>query len=96
MACALAVAPLSAQESQAKILLPEWTFTTGIEGRRTMPKGNIYACAYKEQGTIGILRDRKADLFAPSAREGSVGNRIVFDALGHMCIAGLRDATSCG
>lgn len=86
MACALAVAPLSAQESQSEDLLPEWTFTTGIEGAAHDAQGNIYACNYKEQGTIGILRDGKADLFA-RLPEGSVGNGIVFDALGHMYIA---------
>ena len=63
MACALAVAPLSAQESQSEDLLPEWTFTTGIEGAAHDAQGNIYACNYKEQGTIGILRDGQAELF---------------------------------
>ena len=86
MACALVVAPLSAQESQSEDLLPEWTFTTGIEGAAHDAQGNIYACNYKEQGTIGILRDGKADLFA-RLPEGSVGNGIVFDAAGHMYIA---------
>lgn len=41
MACALAVAPLSAQESQSEDLLPEWTFTTGIEGAAHDAQGNI-------------------------------------------------------
>ena len=86
---ALAVfsAPLAAQ-SESEDLLPEGTFTTGIEGAAHDEQGNIYACNFARQGTIGIVRQdaSRAELFA-ELPEGSVGNGIVFDASGNMYIA---------
>lgn len=82
---ALAVLPLAAQ-SESEDLLPEWTFTTGIEGAAHDEQGNIYACNFGQQGTIGIVKDGKASLFA-TLPEGSIGNGIVFDRAGNMYIA---------
>ena len=36
-------------------LLPEHTFTEGIEGPATDREGNIYAVNYQRQGTIGKI-----------------------------------------
>ena len=82
LALGLAAGSLAAQ-SESEDLLPEWTFTTGIEGAAHDEQGNIYACNFEKQGTIGIVKDGKAALFA-TLPEGSVGNGIVFDRAGNM------------
>lgn len=84
-ALAVLSAPLAGQ-SESEDLLPEWTFTTGIEGAAHDGQGNVYACNFARQGTIGIVREGRGELFA-ELPEGSVGNGIVFDAAGDMYIA---------
>lgn len=84
-AFAVLSAPLYAQ-SESEDLLPEWTFTAGIEGAAHDEQGNVYACNFARQGTIGIVHEGRGELFA-TLPEGSVGNGIVFDAAGNMYIA---------
>lgn len=68
-------------------LLPEWTFTKGIEGPSFDKKGTLYAVNYSEQGTIGAVElSGKASLYV-KLPEGSVGNGIRFDKAGNMYIA---------
>lgn len=68
-------------------LLPEWTFTKGIEGPAIDMNGNLYAVNYAEQGTIGVVSpDGEASLFI-KLPEGSVGNGIRFDKEWNMYIA---------
>lgn len=77
--------PSFAQE--VKDLLPEWTFTKGIEGPSFDKKGVLYAVNFSEQGTIGAVDiSGKASLYV-RLPEGSVGNGIVFDKAGNMYIA---------
>ena len=64
---------------QVKDLVPENTFTSGVEGPATDIYGNIYAVNYREQGTIGII-DKNGDVFEfLKLPEGSIGNGIRFD-----------------
>ena len=68
-------------------LLPEGTFTPGIEGPATDAAGNIYAVNYEEDGTIGkVDPEGVASLFL-RLPEGSIGNGIQFDRSGNMFIA---------
>lgn len=68
-------------------LLPEGTFTKGMEGPAVDKKGNLYAVNYKEQGTIGIVApDGTASEFV-RLPQGSVGNGIRFGKDGSMYIA---------
>lgn len=77
--------PSFAQE--VKDLLPEWTFTKGIEGPSFDKKGVLYAVNFSEQGTIGAVDiSGKASLYV-RLPEGSVGNGIRFDKAGNMYIA---------
>lgn len=77
-------------------LLPEWSFTKGIEGPAIDAAGNLYAVNFAEQGSIGVvnLQERAgapgvvgvASLYV-TLPEGSVGNGIRFDKKGYMYIA---------
>jgi len=68
-------------------LLPEWTFTSGIEGPATDKQGNVYAVNYEKEGTIGIVYpDGSHELFM-ELPEGSTGNGIRFDSDGFMYVA---------
>ena len=68
-------------------LLPENTFTEGIEGPATDAAGNVYAVNFQEEGTIGkVSPDGSAELFL-RLPEGSIGNGIQFDRQGNMFIA---------
>ena len=68
-------------------LLPEHTFTAGIEGPATDASGNIYAVNFQEEGTIGkVSPDGTAELFL-RLPQGSTGNGIQFDREGNMFIA---------
>lgn len=78
---------VSAQERESKDLLPENTFTPGIEGPGTDKHGNIYAVNYASEGTIGIVRPDGSHGIYVTLPEGSVGNGIRFDAKGNMYIA---------
>lgn len=72
---------------QVSDLLPEWTFTKGIEGPSFDKKGVLYAVNFSEQGTIGAVDlPGKASLYV-KLPEGSVGNGIRFDKAGNMYIA---------
>lgn len=79
---------LSAQTGANKVtdLLPEWTFTKGIEGPAIDKNGNLYAVNFAQQGTIGVVRQGVASLYV-TLPEGSVGNGIRFDKKGFMYIA---------
>lgn len=76
-----------AQESQSKDLLPEWTFTKGIEGPAIDKAGNLYAVNVFNQGTIGIVSPAGDASLYVTLPEGSVGNGIRFDKAGFMYIA---------
>lgn len=67
--------------------LPEHTFTEGIEGPATDPKGNIYAVNYQKQGTIGkITPSGKHSVYAVLPGT-SIGNGIRFGKNGEMYVA---------
>jgi gluconolactonase len=77
-------------------LLPEWSFTKGIEGPAIDAAGNLYAVNFAKQGTVGVvnLQDGAGVLGASAVAshyitlpEGSVGNGIRFDKKGVMYIA---------
>jgi sugar lactone lactonase YvrE len=68
-------------------LLPEWTFTKGIEGPAIDINGNLYAVNYAEQGTIGIVNPQGEASLYVKLPEGSIGNGIRFDKAGFMYIA---------
>lgn len=75
------------EEKQTQDLLPEWTFTSGIEGPATDRQGNVYAVNYGQEGTVGILRPDGSHALFMTLPEGSTGNGIRFDNDGFMCIA---------
>lgn len=78
---------VQAQESQSKDLLPEWTFTKGIEGPAIDKAGNLYAVNVFKQGTIGVVSPAGEASLYVTLPEGSVGNGIRFDKAGFMYIA---------
>ena len=78
---------VQAQESQSKDLLPEWTFTKGIEGPAIDKAGNLYAVNVFKQGTIGVVSPAGEASLYVNLPEGSVGNGIRFDKTGFMYIA---------
>jgi DNA-binding beta-propeller fold protein YncE len=90
---------VQAQNPKVKDLLPEWSFTKGIEGPAIDAAGNLYAVNFEKQGTIGVvyLRDGAGLSGASGASgmaslyvtlpEGSVGNGIRFDKKGFIYIA---------
>ena len=68
-------------------LLPEGTFTSGIEGPAVDKAGNLYAVNYAKEGTIGIVRpDGTHDCFIVLPK-GSTGNGIRFGKDGSMYVA---------
>lgn len=68
-------------------LLPENTFTKGIEGPATDQEGNIYAVNYERQGTIGILRPDGSHGIYAVLPGNSIGNGIRFGKKGEMYVA---------
>ncbi len=75
------------ESRDSRDVLPEGTFTPGIEGPATDAQGAVFAVNYEVEGTIGQLSpdgDAKRFLTLP---EGSVGNGIGFDVHGDMFIA---------
>ncbi len=59
-------------------LLPERTFTGGIEGPAVGPDGRLYAVNFAREGTIGVVTpDGRAELFV-ALPDGSTGNGIRF------------------
>lgn len=79
--------PVVAQQPESRDLLPEHTFTPGMEGPGTDKQGNIYAVNYEKEGTVGIVRPDGSHGIYIVLPEGSVGNGIRFDAKGYMYIA---------
>lgn len=83
----LLVAGCAQGTEQSQDLLPEGTFTPGIEGPATDAAGNVYAVNFAEEGTVGrVTPDGEGSLYL-RLPEGSIGNGIQFDAAGHMFIA---------
>lgn len=68
-------------------LLPEGTFTSGIEGPATDKKGNLYAVNYAREGTIGIVRSDGTHACFVTLPEGSTANGICFGKDGEMFVA---------
>ena len=68
-------------------LLPEGTFTEGIEGPATDRRVNIYAVNYQRQGTIGILTPAGEHRIYATLPGTSVGNGIRFGKKGEMYVA---------
>lgn len=79
-------AQTSAQRQTAD-LLPEGTFTNGIEGPATDKAGNLYAVNYGKEGTIGIVRPDGSHACFVTLPEGSTGNGIRFNKAGDMLVA---------
>lgn len=71
----------------SKDLLPEHTFTAGMEGPATDKQGIVYAVNYEKEGTIGYVRPDGTHGIYVTLPEGSVGNGIRFDSKGNMYIA---------
>lgn len=68
-------------------LLPEHTFTSGIEGPATDEAGNLYAVNYEKEGTIGIVHPDGTHACFVVLPEGSTGNSICFNKEGNMLVA---------
>lgn len=68
-------------------LLPEHTFTSGIEGPATDEAGNLYAVNYEKEGTIGIVHPDGTHACFAVLPEGSTGNSICFNKEGNMLVA---------
>lgn len=83
-------AQTSAQRETAD-LLPEGTFTNGIEGPATDKAGNLYAVNYGKEGTIGIVRPDGSHECFVTLPEGSTGNGIRFNKAGDMLVADYTD-----
>lgn len=79
------------QQIESKDLLPDSTFTMGIEGPAVDKAGNLYAVNYAKEGTIGIIRPDGSHEIYITLPEGSVGNGIRFDKAGLMYIADYTD-----
>lgn len=73
--------------SQTQDLLPEWTFTVGIEGPATAENGSVYAVNYEKEGTIGIVYPDGTHACFMVLPKGSTGNGIRFDRRGNMLVA---------
>jgi len=68
-------------------LLPEGSFTKGMEGPAVDKKGNLYAVNFREQGTIGVVTPEGIVSEFVMLPQGSVGNGIRFGRDGKMYIA---------
>lgn len=68
-------------------LLPENTFTNGIEGPATDKAGNLYAVNYAREGTIGVVHSDGSHECFVTLPEGSTGNGIRFNKEGNMLVA---------
>jgi len=68
-------------------LLPEGTFTKGMEGPAVDSLGNVYAVNYLGQGSIGMVTPKGEHSLYMNLPAGSVGNGIRFDKIGRMYIA---------
>jgi sugar lactone lactonase YvrE len=71
----------------SKVLTPEKSFPSGVEGPAVGSNGTVYAVNFTKPGTIGqVSPDGTASLFV-ELPSGSVGNGIRFDSKGNMLIA---------
>ena len=71
----------------SKVLTPEKSFPSGVEGPAVGSNGTVYAVNFAKPGTIGqVTADGTASLFV-ELPSGSVGNGIRFDSKGNMLIA---------
>lgn len=68
-------------------LLPENTFTSGMEGPATDKAGNLYAVNYGKEGTIGIVYPDGTHACFVTLPTGSIGNGIRFNHQGDMLVA---------
>lgn len=68
-------------------LLPEHTFTEGIEGPATDREGNVYAVNYQRQGTVGKITPAGEHSVYAVLPGTSVGNGIRFGKKGEMYVA---------
>ena len=68
-------------------LVPEGTFTSGIEGPAVDAAGNLYAVNYATKGTIGLIKSSGEHGLFVTLPDGSVGNGIRFNAEGMMFVA---------
>lgn len=75
------------QEPTIYDLLPEGTFTSGMEGPAVDTLGTLYAVNYSFQGSIGMVTKSGEHSVFISLPEGSIGNGIRFDNDGVMYIA---------
>lgn len=74
-------------QAQSIDLLPEKSFTSGIEGPATDKEGNIYVVNFGKEGTIGkVSPDGKAELFVELPAT-SIGNSIRINPKGHLIVA---------
>jgi len=72
---------------QSTDLVPENTFTEGIEGPAVNKVGELFAVNFKEQGTIGrVDKNGNSEMFM-RLPEGSIGNGIRFDKDQNMFVA---------
>lgn len=71
----------------AQDLLPEGTFTSGIEGPAVDKAGNLYAVNYGKEGTIGVVYPDGTHTCFLQLPEGSTGNGIRFAEDGSMLVA---------
>lgn len=85
--CLLLTVISNAQQAESMDLLPDSTFTPGIEGPAVDKDGNLYAVNYAKEGTIGIVRPDGSHEVYITLPDGSVGNGIRFDKNGFMYIA---------
>lgn len=83
----LPVVAQTASQRETTDLLPEGTFTNGIEGPATDKAGNLYAVNYGKEGTIGIVRPDGSHTCFVTLPEGSTGNGIRFNKDGDMLVA---------
>ncbi len=81
----LAILPLYAFQSTD--LLPEHSFTDGIEGPAVNKAGELFAVNFKEQGTIGKIDVNGNGSVFLTLPEGSIGNGIRFDKDQNMFVA---------
>lgn len=68
-------------------LVPEHTFTKGIEGPAMDKDGNLYAVNYGKEGTIGVVYPDGSHECFVELPEGSTGNSIRFGKDGFMYVA---------
>ena len=70
-----------------RYLVPEGTFTSGIEGPAVDAAGNLYAVNYATKGTIGLIKSSGEHGLFVTLPDGSGGNGIRFNAEGVMFVA---------